>query len=81
MTFYPSRYAENLRNEGRDFDECTEGDKVLIGCWMIADALTELRRAIGPTDVVDIHKANVVESMMKSADIIREGMIALSSPS
>ena len=71
--FYPGRYAENLYDEMAS--DITEGDKVLIGCWMIADALMDIRRAIGPVDVIDIDRANLVEGVMKAADILGDKII------
>jgi hypothetical protein len=54
--------------------QLTEGDKVLIGCWMIADALLAVRGAIvGPPDI------SLVEGLMRSADILGDKVAAAAS--
>lgn len=62
-------YAEGL---SRRFPGLTEGDKVLIGSQMIADALAEglagIRTAIAPAECGT--QANMVEGMMKAAEIL-----------
>ena len=65
-------YTTELCHAEVELGDFSEGDKLLIGCWMIADALSSIRRALGPTDVGDIEKANIVEGLMKSADILGE---------
>jgi hypothetical protein len=68
-SFHPEDYAEELLG---CFPELTDGDKVLMGLQMVADAIAEglagIRVAIAPIECGP--QANVVEGMMKAAEIL-----------